>query len=493
MTWLDRAVERLGLRRTKTVATMLPAWQNMTPTYTAPGFENTVKDGYRKNELIYACIAKTANTAASVSLRVFTQDGKTEIENHPLRSLLQQPNPYMAEFDLWVAVITLQKLCGVAYFEKVRSGAGLPVQLWPLRPDWVSVLRDSKKFIAGYEYGPPGLDPVRLAKEDVLRFPLYDPLDMYRGTAPVAVAARTGDVDNATNDFLKLFFEHGAVPMGLLTSKQKLTDAMVSDIRRRWRERYGGWTKWTEPAVLDSDATYQQMGLDFEKMGFEVLDARNETRICMVLDVPPIIVGAKVGLDRSTFSNYGEARRAWWQDSLMPQYAHIADIVENDLAAEYGAGLQIMWDFSQVPALQEENNSLWARMTEALRSGGITINEYRAELGMDETPSGDVFLRPTSATEIGLDGEPVREPVVQPDGQPTDEEDSQDDEDAEQDDDEKAHVHAHDGKARGAAPDDDERAKRERKVQRAMEAYFGGQLERITGELGSNGNRNGAG
>lgn len=479
-------LELLGLRRTKTVATALPAWQNMTPTYTAPHFEKYVREGYRRNELIFACIAKTANTAASVSLRVFTADGKTELPGHPLRALIQRPNPFMGEFDLWVAVLTLQKLSGHAYFEKVRSGAGLPVQLWPLRPDWVHPIRDSKKFIAGYEYGPPGLDPVTLKREDVIDFRLYDPLDMYAGTAPVAVAARVGDVDNAASDFLKLFFEHGAVPMGLLTSKQKLTDAMVSDIRRRWRERYGGWTKWTEPAVLDSDATYQQMGLDFQKMGFDALDARNETRICMALDVPPIVVGAKVGLDRSTFSNYEEARRAWWQDSLMPQYAHIADVLENDLAPEFGGRVDVLWDFSRVAALQEENNSLWSRMTEALRSGGITINEYRAELGMEETPSGDVFLRPVGATEIGLDGEPVREPEPLA-AAGADEDDA--------DADEKAHGHDHDTKAAGNAPDDDERRAKERRVQRAMEAYFGGQMERVAAEIAPpNGNgRNGAG
>ena len=75
-----------------------------------------------------------------------------------------------------------------------------------------------------------------------------------------------------------------------MTSSQHLSEAQVELIRKRWRERYGGSENWLEPAVLDADAKYEKTGLSFEEMGFETLDDRNEARICMVFNVPPIIV-----------------------------------------------------------------------------------------------------------------------------------------------------------------------------------------------------------
>ena len=41
-----------------------------------------------------------------------------------------------------------------------------------------------------------------------------------------------------------------------------------------------------------------------------------ESRICAAMQVPPILVGAKVGLDRSTFTNYQEARKQLWEEAI---------------------------------------------------------------------------------------------------------------------------------------------------------------------------------
>src|SRR5512139_458408 len=81
----------------KAVANILPTWENMKPQYSSTNFETMVVSGYRKNELIFACIAKTANSASQVGLRVRNKRSKAIIENHPLKNLMQAPNPYMSE------------------------------------------------------------------------------------------------------------------------------------------------------------------------------------------------------------------------------------------------------------------------------------------------------------------------------------------------------------------------------------------------------------
>ncbi|MDV7401013.1 phage portal protein, partial [Arthrospira platensis SPKY1] len=106
----------------------------------------------------------------------------------------------------------------------------------------------------------------------------------------------------------------------------------IGRIRARLRQQYGGVRNWGDVMILDADAEYQRLGMSFQEMGFEDLDARNEARICSVLKVPPILVGAKVGLDRSTFANYGEARTSFWEDTMLVVYRRFEDQLNLQLA-----------------------------------------------------------------------------------------------------------------------------------------------------------------
>lgn len=445
---------------TKALATMVPTWREGQPTYPEANFESMVRHGWRRNELIFACVSKTANTASQVTLRVYSRRDNKPLDEHPLAALIAQPNPYMNEFDFWAAVIIYQRFAGRAIFEKERSRAGQVVRLWPLRPDWVRPVPSSENVIAYYEYAPPGLDKVRLDPADVLDFKLFDPLNLYHGFPPVAVAARVGDVDSAMTDYLKLFYQHGGMPPGLLKTTQKLGQAERERIRAQWSETYGGYRSWLAPAVLDSDASFQQVGFDFRQMGTEVLDARNEARICMVLDVPPILVGAKVGLDRSTFSNYREARRAWWEDSLTALYKNLSDTVDGQLVPEFGDDIYAEWDFSQVPALQEAIGERWQRATEALRAGFITVNDARHLVGLPEDPRGDVYLRPIGTVEVPAT-KTTKALAVEPLAVPS------------------ANGHGKSVKAEEAPDDEEDRRALEEETRAALVKFFGGQLERI--------------
>lgn len=433
----------------KVAASLMATWETQQASYLAPSFENMVKHGWRKNELIFACVNKTANTAAQVELGVTRGEGEFD-DNAPLKQLIRNPNKHMTEFDFWASVIIFTKLAGRAIYEKERNNGGDVIALWPLRPDWVRIVPKSQTEIAEYRYQPPGVTEFgRLDPSDVLDFKVFDPLGLFQNWPPAAVANRVGAIDNATTDYIKIFYDKGGVPPGLLKTRQRLIDAQVDIIQRRWQQRYGGYEKWTVPAVLDADAEYQKIGLSFTEMGFDVLDSRNESRICMILDVPPILVGAKIGLDRATYANYKEARGAWWEDSLMPLYMSYQDTIETQLAPEFG-DVATAWNFSRVAAFQEAREARWRRATEALRVGGITVNEFCNEVGLPgKGPAGDVYLR--SAAIVEVPAKTVRTTASH-------------------------NGHDHQEKV-------DVRAKQEKRLQQALEGYFEGASNRLKESL----------
>ena len=379
---------RYWLRGEKVASALSPLWDTMQPQYAMEGsFSNMVTEGYRKNELIYACIMAKAKTAQQIAIQVLDGDGDP-MDEHPLLDLLHRPNDYMNESDFWASVTIYQALAGRATYEIEYARGGMPVALWPLRPDWIMVKQaPNRPAIEYYTYNVPGKQAVELDPKQVLDFPLFDPLNRFKTYPPVAIAGRVGDVDNAATDLIKLIFEHGGMPMGYLKSSQVILDDDVTEIQERWGSRYGGWRNWIKPAVLDRDADFVKLTMNLSKeMGFADLDSRSEARICLVLDVPPILVGAKVGLEHGTYSNYETARRSWWEDTVLAMYSNYMDVLEYKLLPIYaGEGdFSIGWDTSKVYAFSENENEAWARATAAWEANAITLNEFCLEVGLEE-------------------------------------------------------------------------------------------------------------
>lgn len=399
LNWLASLVYKAG----STAYGMFPTWRNGQPTYPIANFYNNVNYGYRRNELIFACLALKSDSTSSADLDLLDANGE-ELEDHPILDLLNNPGPPQFSLPTFLSLIILHRdLAGASYWQKVRARNGMVVQLWPLRPDWMYPIYGAPG-IRAYEYRIPGQAPATINTEDVLCFRNLDPIEIFSGLSPVAVAGRAVSVDNDSTDFIKSMLEQGGIPPAILTSKLKLNNEAVSDIRRRWKERYGGFRNWTEPAVLDSDASFQRTGMTVDELALPQMNERSESRICAVMRVPPILVGAQVGLERSTFSNYEEARKAFWEDTLMPVYNNILTELNRGLVPEFGGDIKLVWDFDEVPALTENANDRSQRAVAELQSGGITVNMFLKQVGEDEIGEpGDVFLRQSSVQMIPAD------------------------------------------------------------------------------------------
>lgn len=385
----------------KLVAFMFPSWSTDSQlAYFDRSFENYVKEGYKKNEVIFACTEATATTAATVAMRIHNKATGEEQPDHGLQALIKRPNKKMSEYDFWSWTIRCMKLAGVCYWQKRRNAVGQIVDMWPIRPDYIRPNVVEDVGLVSYKVHIGGQDVMDIPADDMLVFGLPDPLNLFSHMSPIEVCARIADVDNGLTDLIKMLLMRGATPLFILVSKLRLQDDAVGDIRRRWAEKYSGWQNWAEPAVLDSDASYQRVGLTLDELKIDSLTGQGETRICMVMRVPPIIIGATFGLQRSTFSNYESARKQWWEDVLSALYKQLADVYQQGVVEEYDADAECRWDFSTVPALQEERTARFTRSTNAYAKGVITKNEARIEMGFKSIgPKGDVFCVSTLTIE----------------------------------------------------------------------------------------------
>ncbi len=380
-------------------------WEMGQPQSLPVDYETLAGSGYSRNEIVFACIAYIAESAAEAKWTVMLGNEQGAGPAHPLVRLLAKPNPTMNLTDVIQATLVMLNIVGDAYWEKERARNKRDVvALWPMRPDRVKVI-PGEHGIAGYRYElPDGSFRVDYEARDVVHFRYYNPLNEYFGLSPLQVCARAVDADNERSDFTRAFFTNAAVPYGLLTTKQKLIEAEAKRIATRWQEQYGGSENWHRVAVLDSDITYQRLGLTQQEMAFPDLTALTESRICMVFRVPPILIGSKFGLERATYANMQEARAGFWQDRMSGILAALTDTMNMSLSPDYN-GTTITLDLSEVKALQENRDAMWARANMGVAGSWATVNEGRAEAGLDAIPTGDVFLRPMTTVEVPVEEE----------------------------------------------------------------------------------------
>jgi len=376
-----------------------PTWRTGEPIPSLINFNTFVADGYNRNELVYACISLAASNAASAPLKAWNLDenmNRVPVD-HPLIELLGKPNPRQSRYEFAEMIDTFLNLEGNAFIVKQ------PDELWLARPDRMQqVIVDNG--LAGYVYITEGRSRIPFLPDEVIHAKMPNPGDPYdglgRGLPPLNVAAHATDVDNQATDFLTAFFKNAAVPYGMLTTKNILEDDEVTRIRARLSEQYAGSSRWHEMMILDAEASYQKLGADISEIAWPDLRKVTETRICMAFKVPPIMVGAQAGLERSTFSNTEQSEKALWNNKVIPDNERVSSAFTNAYYDELPDGVFLAHDYSEIEALQESRNDKFARAQQGASGGWITVNDARAEVDLPPVDSGDIFLRPLMVKAI---------------------------------------------------------------------------------------------
>ncbi len=369
------------------------AWKIGTATFDDLNYRRATKDAYKKNALVYACIREIATSVSEAPFQVTREVNSviSAVPDHPAHRWLDNPNPVMSSTEWWEALLTIEHIAGNAWVLKDEDTESL----WILRPDWMQIipLRNGRRR---YKYGPAGQE-VFLEQDEIIHFPYgVDPLDIYGfAQGPLEAIWRDIATDNSATDFFKVFFDNSAVPSGIIKVKRRLArQSEVNRIQRQWMRRYSGPEGWHTPAVMDEDAEYQKIGLTLEELRMDTLRHVTESRICMGFGVPPIIVGANVGLQRSTYSNYREARSTFWEETLAPMYKRHAQIIKKDLVDDFpnGALFETRFDLAKVVALQQNRIEQVEAYTPALAAGGLTVNQFLTLIGLNPVPGGDRYV-----------------------------------------------------------------------------------------------------
>ncbi len=335
-------------------------------------------DEYLRSSWVYVAVTRIAEAAALTPYRVFATSGEARIgqDNHPIEQLLRDPNPFVSQFELLEATFGFLELTGNAYWFLAGQPGGAPKEIWPLRPDRVRIVPDTRRFVGGYVYTVDGVD-VPLEADEVIHFKRWHPRNDYYGLSALEAAAIASQTDRAMAAWNRNFFsKEKAVPAGIVNIKNMVDDASYERIIREFRETYGGAERRTA-FIRGGDITWSDIGLSQKETDF--LEARqlNKQEVFHIFGIP-----AGLYERNATEANATVARETFLSDTIWPKLVRFAQKLTQQLAPFYGPNLLIE---------PEEIRDTSADIAELQAAGPyMTVNEIRQRyLHMEAVEWGD--------------------------------------------------------------------------------------------------------
>jgi HK97 family phage portal protein len=350
------------------------------------------------NSAVFACLQAIAVAVAEPPLRVYrvAPGERIEQERTPLGDLLDRPNPHMTTDVLLSYTAVSLHVEGNAYWRKLRAGnpeTGNVVELWPISPSRMEpVTRNgSGDFISFYRYTSASGRVEDIPTENVVHFRYGIDDDDHRvGLAPLKRLLREISSDQQATRYADRLLANLAIN-GLALSFDKeaapIDQATADQLKARIQAAYGG-DNVGSAAVLSPGAKLDALGFSPEQMDLKVLHRVPEERISAVLGVPAIVAGLGAGLDRSTYSNFSEAREAFTETKLLPLWRGLAGTLQLQLVRDFTSDRAVVVDFDtdEVRALAADLGAQAARLQGLVASGILTTDEARAELGYEPLP-----------------------------------------------------------------------------------------------------------
>ena len=308
---------------------------------------------------------------------------------HPAQQLLERVNRWYTRADLWRATEIYLNLWGSAYWMLDRDADGNR-EIWPLRPDRVSIVPDKSEFIRGFVYHGRNR-MVALTPDEVVWFRYFNPLEEYAGLAPVAPARLAVDMGKDGLRFNRNFLRNSAQPDFVMLTNEQMNDSEIEDFYRHWEARFRGPAHAHRPAIASFVRDIKTLGLSHREMDFIQSLRWSLEEVSRAYGVPRPLLS---DLERATFSNVNAAERFFWRNTMVPEMTFLAEQVTRKLFPMLGYdGLEMEFDLKSIEALAEDENARTTRESQLLDRGVLTINEARQARNLPNVPWGNTWTK----------------------------------------------------------------------------------------------------
>lgn len=345
--------------------------------------------------------------------------------DHPLVRLLNRANPWTSGSEHQVGRQLALELAGNSYEAMVLDGR-MPMQLWLLEPQSVRLVPSREGYIDRYVYGRnPGIERDYPASQIVHGRMPGNPNTPYLGYPPLAACLRESELSAEFVAAATSYMQNGAHPSFLVHGKS-LTPSQVELISREINRKYAGSRKTGRAFVVGGDVMVSQFSqARGAELSFMESDRAMRDKIANVFGMS----SALLTMDTAALATATAAMPNWQRMAILPRCRLRDDSYNESLV---GVCRELLGDpglFVQSDnPIEQDKDSIIARVSTLRSQGIITLNEARSELDYEPVEGGDAIGGASAA--VGRDDDEREDGEVE--SKEDEEDDAEEDEEEEE-------------------------------------------------------------
>ena len=406
-----------------------------------------INEGYRKNATVYSLINIIAKAASSIPFQVYEKvnsneykrykamtsgtfdpsvlhkadylkkQALVELEDTELHKLLDRPNPAQSYASWLTELIAFGKLTGNRYIYGIApetgAGAGKYKELYVMPSQLMEIISGGimqpvKEYAIEYN------GQYKIPAEQICHIKDFNPYfdgsgsHLY-GQSPLRAGLRSMTTNNEAVQTGVKYLQNQTARGVLMSEEGDLNEVQAQQLKDKFRKNFQGANNAGDIIITPKKLSWVNFGLNASDVSLIEQYNASIKDLCNIYNVPAVLLN---NTESSTYNNVKEAKKALYQNCVIPELNKIADELNRWLAPKYGDKLCIEFDYSSIPELQEETEKVVDQMSKAW---WLTPNEKRAAMsfGTDEdNPILDDYYIP--ANLVPASGDEIELPDPQP-------------------------------------------------------------------------------
>ena len=341
--------------------------------------ETYIREGYQRNATIYSIINLITKAATTVPFQIYQVKSDSKMKQYKsmtsghldgsaiyranllkksafelvtdseLEAVLKRPNPEQS-FSSWLQeIIAFGKLTGNRYIYGISPETGpnqgkfqqlyvMPSQLVEIVSGGLMDPIQAYKIIYNSEYF---IDPANMCHIKDFN-PDYNSAgsNLY-GQSPLRAGLRVMMSNNeAVTTGLK--YLQNQTSRGMLVSKDgNINETQAQALKDKFRKTYQGANNAGDIIITPKDLSWVNFGLTASDLS--LIEQYNGTikDLCNIYNIPVSLLN---NTDASTYNNVKEAKKALYQNAVIPELIKIRDELNRWLVPQYGADLYFDFD-----------------------------------------------------------------------------------------------------------------------------------------------------
>ena len=382
-----------------------------------------INEGYRKNATIYSLINIITKAATTIPFQVYEIDNKAdykrykamtsglvdgnvlhkseilkkralvEIEDTELHMLLDRPNPMQSYSSFITEVIAFGKLTGNRYIYGIApesgANAGKYKEMYVMPSQMMEIVSGGiMQPVKSYRIQYNG--QVDIPAEQICHIkdfnPYYDGTGSHLyGQSPLRAGLRSMTTNNEAVQTGVKYLQNQTARGVLMSEEGDINEVQAQQLKDKFRSAHQGSNNAGDIIITPKKLSWVNFGLNASDVSLIEQYNASIKDLCNIYHVPVQMLN---NTDASTYNNMKEAKKALYQNAVIPELCKIRDELNRWLAPQFGEKLCIDFDFSVIPELQEETEKVVSQMSQAW---WLTPNEKRMAMNYGEDEESDIL------------------------------------------------------------------------------------------------------